>query len=136
MKQITTESLNHAIYLLEAIEHDLARISHIDDATAGLVSDCMEHRLAMLNALRHIRQRFAPPAPTSKPLSTTEIMLNAATPPEDDGEIAPEPPDRTPVALAEFRRRQRRANRLAIAIAILVAITIGVCVKFAFDHLR
>lgn len=138
MKNITIDSINHAIFSLQTLEHDLARISHIDDATAGLVSDCLEHRLAMLNALRHIRQRFAPPCAGFKtgPLRAMEIMLNGATPPDDDGEIAPAPPDRTPSALAEYRSRQRCASRVGIAIAILAAITIASCVKFAFDHLR
>ena len=140
------EPLDHAILVLSQMEIDLHRIAiQSDEAQGALIGDCAEHRIAILNKLRHIKQQWdhAPAArmaidPTHGSVFTPEeITRNAlAGTTTGDPEIAPEPQSkREPSALAQYRRRQRWANRLAWILTIAGAFAIITAIRFAFTNL-
>jgi hypothetical protein len=149
------EPLDHAILVLTQMEIDLHRIAiQSNEAQGGLINDCAEHRIAMLNKLRHIKQqwgqdeaqKFVPldralgrvhRQPESIRISAEEITSNAMQgAPAGDPEIAPEPQSkREPSALAEYRRRSRWAHRLAWIIAAAGAFAIITAIRFAFKNL-
>ena len=131
------EPLDHAILVLSQMETDLHRIAiQSDEAVCALIGDCAEHRIAMLNKLRHIKQQWNHEGgdPIITPDQITRNALEGT--PTGDPEIAPESQSkREPSALAQYRRRQRWANRLAWMLATAAALAIITAIRFAFRNL-
>lgn len=69
------EPLNHAILVLKQMEIDLHRIAiQSDEAQGALIGDCAEHRIAMLNKLRHIKTQWS----QSEPIEARESDTSPA----------------------------------------------------------
>ena len=122
------EPLEHTILVLSQMDADFTRIAAAlgQDAHAGLILDCIEHRTQMLNKLRQIKQAIA----HEQLITHEELIANAQNPePIGDPEIAPElrpQPKATHACepLARYRRHVRRCE--AIAWIVVAVVTLAV----------
>ena len=109
-----TETLTHAIRLVELLETDLHRLS-IDggEAIDGLISDCAEHRLQIANKLRHARQivEIQPTLEICDEMDRDEYTKHA------------EKSDQN--ALAEYRSRIRFVGYCMCAVTTGVILAVG-----------